>query len=90
MADHLDIAEQLAQEVGGKVIRKKAYGRIVVGRKTCAYVNRTFLDFRTEDVAQAPKGTRAKLTIKGSRATLPLSETKAAAALLRHVAGATQ
>lgn len=80
--------EQLAQEVGAKLVRKKSYRRIVLGGRTLAYLNATFIDFKAADVAKAPKAARAKLTIKGSRAHLPIAETAAAKTLLKHVAEA--
>jgi hypothetical protein len=80
-------ADQLAQGVGATVVPAKGYSRIVFGGRTLVYVNKGFLDFRSSDVAKAPSGARAKLTTKGNRATLPISETRAAATLLKHVAG---
>ena len=79
--------EQLAQEVGGTFVQAKRYGRILVGKRTLAYVNPTHLDFKGSDVAKAPKTARVKLVAKGDRACLPLTEMKAATALLKHVAG---
>jgi hypothetical protein len=70
-------AEQLARNVGGEVVQAQNYSRIVLGGRTLVYVNTGFLDFRAS---------RAKLTQKGNRATLPISETRAAATLVKHVA----
>jgi len=82
-------AQQLASEVGGEFVQAKRYGRIVIGRRTLVYVNPTHLDFKASDIAKAPKAAKAKLTIKGDRAQLPLAELKVAGTLLKHVAEAT-
>ena len=79
-------AQQLAEQVGGTFVQSKRYGRIMVGKRTLVYVNPMHLDFKADDVAKAPKAARAKLTVKGNRAHLPLTDTKAAATLLGHVA----
>ncbi len=72
--------------MGGTIVRAKSYDRIVLGGRTLCYVNRGFYDFKASDVAKAPSGSRAKLTPKGKRATLPISETRAAVTLVKHVA----
>ena len=82
--------EQLAQEVGATLVPAKSYSRIVLGRRTLVYVNKGFLDFKAADVAKAPKSARAKLTEKGTRAHLPLSEVKAAGTLVKFVAEAVR
>lgn len=78
--------DKLARDVSGKVVPSKGYSRIVVGGRTLAYVNPTHLDFRADAVSKAPAAARETLTIKGNRAKLPLTEKRAAASLLRHVA----
>ena len=83
------IGQRLADEIGGTFVQKKSYARIAMGRRTLAYVNATYLDFKAADVAKAPKAARAKLTEKGTRAHLPLTEVKAAGTLLKHVAQVT-
>lgn len=79
-------AQQLAQQVGAEFVQAKRYGRILVGKRTLVYVNPTHLDFKAVDVAKAPAMARALLNHKGNRAHLPITETKAATTLLKHVA----
>lgn len=80
------IAAKLAETLGGDVVTAKSgYGRIVVDGRTLAYVNAGYLDFKADDVDKAPAGARAKLTVKGRRAHLPIAEKRTAATLLRHV-----
>lgn len=85
-ANSITTGQQLAEKVGGTFVQSKHYGRIMVGKRTLVYVNPMHLDFKADHVAKAPKVARAKLTIKGNRAHLPLTDTKAAATLLGHVA----
>lgn len=86
MRDARSIAASLAEALGGEVITAKSgYGRIVVAGFTLAYVNAGYLDFKADAVAKAPAAARAKLTLKGNRAHLPIGEKRAAAALLRHI-----
>lgn len=86
MPDSTTTAQQLAQEVGAEFIQAKQYGRLVIAGKTLAYVNPQHFDFKADHVAKAPKAARAKLTTKGDRAHLPITEKRAAGTLLRHVA----
>lgn len=79
-------AQELAKEVGAEFVAAERYGRIVLGKRTLVYVNPTHLDFKADDVGEAPKMARALLIHKGNRAHLPLTETKAAGLLLKHVA----
>jgi hypothetical protein len=89
MTDHTTTtAEQLAREVGAEFVQAKRYGRILIGKRTLAYVNPTYLDFKATDVEKVAKTLRSKMTFKGDRAHLPLTETKAATTLLGHVAKA--
>ena len=83
-------AEELAREIGGQFVQAKRYGRIMVGKRTLVYVNPTHLDFKADDVASVAKTMRDKLTFKGNRAHLPITETKAAATLLKCVADAAK
>lgn len=83
-------AKELAKELGASFVQAKSYGRIVLGKRTLVYVNPTHLDFKAEDVAEAPKLARALLKHKGNRAHLPITETKAASMLLKHVADAAK
>lgn len=80
--------EQLAQEVGAELVHSKRYGRLMIGKATLCYVNPTYLDFKADDVAKAPKAARDKLTVKGKRAHLALTEAKAAGTLLKVAAEA--
>ncbi len=83
-------AHKLAREVGGTFVQAKRYGRILVAKRTLAYVNPTHLDFKADDVAKAQATARARLNHKGNRAHLPITETKAAITLLMHVAEAAK
>lgn len=83
-------AQQLAREVGAEFVQANRYGRLMIGKRTLAYVNPTHLDFKAADVAEAPKLARALLNHKGDRAHLPITETKAAGTLLKHVADAAK
>ncbi len=83
-----DTASKLAQQVGGDVVPGKGYSRIVLGGRTLVYVNAGFLDFNASHVAKAPAGARGKLTLKGNRAHMPLTEKAAAKVLLKHIASA--
>lgn len=84
------VAQQLAEEVGAEFVQAKRYGRLIVGKRTLAYVNPTHLDFKADDVARAPAMARARLNHRGNRAHLPITETKAATTLLKHLVDAAK
>jgi hypothetical protein len=85
------VTQDLARGIG-RVAHAKTYDRIVVGKRTLAYVNprrdAVQLDFRAADLVGAPARQRKRATIKRDRALLVVTDKnlEGARALLQHVA----
>jgi hypothetical protein len=85
------VTQDLARGIGD-VVHSKGYDRVIVGKRTLAYVNQrrdaVQLDFRAADLDGVPARIRKRATIKRDRALLVVTEKnlEGARALLQHIA----